>query len=101
MTQWKNFRKFLSREKEKIEITIETKESWEINWLRKSRVEFCGICRAETIFISAQVLRQIVKDENFLFEMLLEEKNLHFQNDQNRENLICLTSVKKCLEIEK
>lgn len=98
MTQWKNLRDFFSRQKEKVEITVETKESWEVHWFKKSRAELCRVCKAETIFVPTNLAAQIVRAEKVPIENLLTDEEIHFRQSSNEEKLVCLASLKRALE---
>lgn len=101
IANWLNRRGFFSRRREKIEITVETKESWEINWFRRSKTSQCPHCRAETIFIPAEIGNQIIKADEDEFEKLLSDGKIHFTNSTDQEKMICLTSLKNEYETQK
>lgn len=94
ITDWLNRRGFFSRRREKIEITVETKESWEINWFRRSKTSECPNCQAETIFIPAVMGIQIIKTDENEFEKLISDGKIHFTGSTDKEKMICLTSLK-------
>lgn len=97
--QWFCEHEWFKRDRERIEITVETKESWEIHWLRQSRAQMCRICQTETIFIPVDLGTQIVQTENRFVENLIADGKIHFRQSADNDRLICLASLKK--EIEK
>ena len=98
MAQWKILRGLFSRPKEKIEITIETNESWEISWFRKSRTESCPVCRTETISVPEELGAEIIGKDLSEIRELMRNEEIHYFNPDGNETLICLASLKKAFE---
>lgn len=98
MAQWLNWRWLFSRRRERIEISVETKESWEVHWFKKSRAELCPLCEAETIFIPFDLGAQIIQTEVEEIENLVRNGKVHFRQTAEMEKLICLSSLKKSME---
>lgn len=97
MTQWLDWRRMFARRREKIEITIETSESWEIRRFRQSQAERCPVCRAETIFIPPDLAAQIAQTSENAIEDILKNAAVHFIENAEKQPLICLSSLKKTL----
>lgn len=95
MTQWLDWRRMFARRKEKVEITVETRESWEVRWFRQSRAEQCPTCRAETIFIPPEIAAEIIQADAETIKNLMESGRVHFGDTAENERLICLSSLKK------
>lgn len=95
MAQWLSWRWLFSRRKERIEISVETKESWEVHWFKKSRAELCPLCEAETIFIPLDLGAQIIQASVEEIENLVKNGNVHFRQTAEMERLVCLSSLKK------
>ena len=93
MAQWFDWRRLFSPRRKKIEITVETNESWEIRWLRKSRTELCRTCKTETVFVPSELGAQIAQTEIEVIENLLSSGKVHFYESPEREKLICLSSL--------
>jgi hypothetical protein len=100
MTQWFFRHGLFWRRREKIEITVETKESWEISWLRQSKTEFCSICQTETIFLPPELGAQIANVESSAIESLIVRGKIHIKQTPPEEKLVCLASLKRELEKE-
>jgi hypothetical protein len=98
MTQWLFGRRLFSRRPEKIQITVETCETWDVQWFRQSRIELCPICGAETVFIPPPQAAQIVQFDAAELERFLANGNVHFKQTPENERLICLDSLKRTLE---
>lgn len=96
MAQWLNRLGIFPRRKEKIEITVETKESWEINLFRQSRTDFCPRCKSDTVFIPPDLGVRIVGDGIEKIEDLMKSGAVHFTNTP--EKLVCLSSLKNEFE---
>jgi hypothetical protein len=101
IVNWLNRRGFFSRGTEKIEITVETKESWEINWFRRSKTSQCPHCKAETVFVPADLGLQIIKADGNEIEKLISDGKIHFTDTNDKEKMICLTSLKNEYETRK
>lgn len=98
MAQWFNWRGLFSRRRERIEISVETRESWEVHWFKKSRAEHCPLCEAETIFIPFDLGAQIIQVDMEAIENLVKSGKVHFRQTPEMEKLICLSSLKKSME---
>jgi hypothetical protein len=98
LTQWFFGREPESRRKEKVEITVETKETWDVRWFRQSRAEMCLICRTETIFVPLDLAAQIIRTEIERIENLVSNGEIHFREDFENEKLICFASLKRAME---
>ncbi len=90
-----NWRGWFSRRKEKIEVSVETQESWKINWLKKSRIAYCPACKTDTFFISMESAAQTINNEKRFVENLSADKKVHFRQRENEKTLVCLASLKK------
>lgn len=93
MAQWFDWRRLFSPRKEKIEVTVETNESWEIHLFRKSTTEFCRTCRTKTIFVPSELGARIIQTDNAVIENLLSSGKVHFYESPEKEKLICLSSL--------
>lgn len=98
MAQWLNWRWLFWRRREKIEITVETTESWEIHWLRRSKTENCPFCQAEAIFVPRDLGAQIIRADLDAIEKMVTSGKVHVTLSDDKESLICLASLKKSVE---
>ncbi len=98
MRQWLNWWKIFTRSKQKIEITVETKESWEINWFRRSKTSLCPVCKMETVFVPAELGVRIMETDKTEIEKLISDGKAHFNESSGTEKLICLSSLKNEVE---
>jgi hypothetical protein len=98
MTQWFSDLGFFRHRKARIEITVETNETWGVEWFRQSRGELCPTCGAETIFIPSNLGAQVVRVEEELIDGLIENGRVHFSEGGEDERLICLSSLKRSTE---
>jgi hypothetical protein len=98
MTQWFFGLRIFARQKKKVEITVETSETWGIKWFRQSKSEICTQCGAETIFVSPDLGVQIVGPEPAVIYGLIDSGRVHSNGKQGHERLICLSSLRQSLE---
>lgn len=95
MAQWCNWRRLFSRRREKIEISVETKESWEIRWTNRSNKQLCPFCQIETLFLPVDEIALMLRVELRFVEKLLNQENVHFLITKENEYLICVDSVRQ------
>lgn len=100
MTQWFLELGLFRRRKERIEIAVETNETWKVEWFRESRSELCPVCGAETIFIPAEIGAQVVRADSAVIEDLLDTGQVHSSDGADGESRICLSSLKRSMEKE-
>lgn len=98
MTQWFFGLVPFRRRKEKIEITVETNETWGVQWFRQSKSEICPVCGSVTIFISPDLGAQLVQADISLIRGLIDSGQVHFNESDKNEQLICLSSLKRSME---
>ena len=97
----KIWRRFFFKQNEKIEITIQQNESWELHTLQKTRTKFCKKCGVETIFIPFDLGLQIVNADESAKADLIANENLHLSNSVEASNLVCLQSLQSEYKREK
>lgn len=88
------FDRLFLRDKEKIKITIETNESWEVQLLQKTIIKHCEKCGTETFFVPGKLAKEIVHSDDMTIKELLENGNLHLNISPENKSLICLRSLK-------
>lgn len=92
---WLDWRRMFARQKEKIEITVETSESWEVQWFRQSKTECCPTCGAETFYIPPEIAAQVIRKDDEAIKNFLKSGQIHYGERAENETLICLSSLKK------
>lgn len=97
MTQW-FFRLGTLARKKRVEITVETNETWGIKWFRQSKSELCSRCCAETFFISPDLGAHVVCLEPAVVNGLIDSGLVHSNGKQGHERLICLSSLEQAME---
>ena len=95
MAQWFNWRALFSRRREKIEISVETKESWEFRRTKRSNKQLCPFCQIETLFLPVDEIALMLRVEIHFIEKLLDEENIHLVTTPENEYLLCVDSVKQ------
>lgn len=98
ITQWLSGLSPFKGPKARIEITVETNETWDVQWFRQSKSELCPVCGAETIFIPFDLGTQVVRAETRFIEELIEHSQVHFSRAGPEKQLICLSSLKRSVE---
>ncbi len=88
------FERLFPKAKEKIEITIELSESWEVHHLEKTKIRYCSKCGTETFFVPGNLAQEIVHADDETIAQLLANKNLHLSGSPENKSLICLKSLK-------
>ena len=95
MAQWFNWRGLFSRRRKRIEISVETRESWQVCRFKESITELCPLCRAETIFIPLDSGVRIFQSDVYIIENLIKTGKVHFRQSADMEKLICLFSLQE------
>ena len=89
------------KHKERIEIKIETKESWEAHKLQKTKIKYCSQCKAETFFVSSDLAQEIVRVNEEKIADLITDGTIHLSDSPERKSLLCLQSVRNKFGEEK
>jgi hypothetical protein len=89
------FEKLFRKQKERIEITIETNESWEVHSLQKTVTNHCQECGKETVFVPTDLGMQIAQANEEEITNLLTAGKLHLTDSAEEKKLVCLQSLKK------
>ena len=93
----KFFSKVFPKQTERIEITVETNESWELQIIKRTQTFRCPHCEAEAIFIPADLGMKIIETDDEKIKNLIADGTLHLSNLQSEKGLVCLQSVQKIL----
>ena len=93
----KFFARFFSKQTERIEITVETNEFWEMQIVKRTRTFRCPKCEAETVFIPADLGMKIIETDDGKTTNPIAEGTLHTSNLQGEKVLVCLQSLQNIL----
>lgn len=92
------FKKLFPDQKQRIEITIETKESWEMQRRQKRRVRYCPECGSEGVFIPADLCGKIGEIDSESLTGFMANGRLHLLAIPKEKSLVCLNSLKNELK---
>lgn len=93
MSQWFwPLRRFHKR-RERIEITIETSETWDYQWLRENRSEDCPKYGCESVFVPPDVGAEVIRVDTTLLNGWAETGRVHFSEYPTDDRPFCLKSL--------
>lgn len=88
--------------RERIEITIETDESWEMRLFSGVKIRcFCSLCDRVTDFVPAELGRRIIRSDEETFADLVADGSIHSADGgTGAEQMLCLASLKNETETD-
>lgn len=83
------------------EVISETQRFLLISNSGEEEVFACKICRGDSVLLSPSLITQILQISEREIFRLIEAGRIHFIEDENRKNFVCLKDLKKHFEKRK
>lgn len=101
MAQWFFGLRPFRRREGRIEITVETNETWGIQWFRQRESEHCPKCGAETVFVPADTGTEVPKADIEFLRRLIDNGRVHIKEVSDKDRLIRLNSLERVTNEDK